>query len=82
MSEADMEKGDDVQILSAEIFAKLSSSWLVQCKFNWELRLVLLSLWDHPPHPGKFKFKSNWSGVKGKVGLLNKYNKTRCLAIH
>ena len=25
-------------------------------------------------------FKSDYNFVKGKLGLLNKYNKTRCLA--
>ena len=30
--------------------AKLSSSWQVQYQSNWELRLVLISVW-HPPGP-------------------------------
>ena len=43
-----------------------------------------------PNWPNIYKFafritiylKSDEKGVKGKVGLLNKYNKTRFLAIH
>ena len=37
-------------------FTKLSSSWQVQCQFNWELRLVLNhseTHCTHPPHQGK-----------------------------
>ena len=45
--------------LKMSIFAKLSSSWLVQSS-SAELRIAL----------------------KKKVGLLNKYNKTKCLATH
>ena len=32
-------------------FAKLSSSWQVQYQSDWELRLVLISVWHHPTHP-------------------------------
>ena len=57
-----------------DTFAKLSS---VNVKFSasqFELRLVLLSLNSHPPHPGKYIWATSRPSTKLKFGLEAVFN--------
>ena len=59
--------------------AKLSSSQ-VQVQSNWELRLVLISLWHHPPtppHPDKYIWATSRPPRRLKFGMKTLFNKTR-----
>ena len=60
--------------------AKLRSSWQVQYQSNWELRLVLISVW-HPPtpptHPGKYIWATSRLPRKLKFGMEALFNQTR-----
>ena len=68
--------GNDVVAPISAVIAKLSSSCQVQCQSTWTETSPIITV--KPPTPLSY-FKAELKGVKGKVGLLNKYNKTRCL---
>ena len=49
--------------------AKLSSSWQVQYQSNWDLRLVLISVWHTPTHPDKYIWATSRLPTKLKFGM-------------
>ena len=68
-----------VKYVDLKIVAKLSSSWQVQYQSNWELRLVLISVW-HPPHPGKYIWATSRLPRKLKFGMEALFNQTRSMS--
>ena len=54
--------------LSITSTTKLSSSLQVRCQFNWELSLVLKSVWDPPAtHPRKYI----WASIAFYMSIIN-----------